>query len=218
MEKFLYRYRYLSIHIILLFIVHSFYVYVYTQSPALRNNYSAQIALRLITWTVPVLIYLSALKINLLDYLKLRKNVFRGIICGLIIGSFILILHGTGYYFKNNAIKINFQFGMGIWFKSIILVGFSEEILFRGFILKKLQENTNFSKANIIQSILFVLIHCVGWIQLGQFVFPSIVQNCGFIFIVAIIMGYIYKKTDSLWSCILVHSFLNFASLSMVLR
>ncbi|MFI3173182.1 MAG: CPBP family intramembrane glutamic endopeptidase, partial [Eubacteriales bacterium] len=39
--------------------------------------------------------------------------------------------------------------------------GLSEEIVFRGFILKRLSNKMNFTLANIIQSILFGLLHGV---------------------------------------------------------
>jgi membrane protease YdiL (CAAX protease family) len=60
------------------------------------------------------------------------------------------------------------------------------------------------------------LIHFPGWILLNQFVYPDIIGNIGFVFIVGIMMGYVLRKTGSLWACILIHSFINFASLSIV--
>ncbi|MFI3168595.1 MAG: CPBP family intramembrane glutamic endopeptidase [Faecalibacterium sp.] len=44
---------------------------------------------------------------------------------------------------------------------SFIKTGLSEEIVFRGFILKRLSNKMNFTLANIIQSILFGLLHGV---------------------------------------------------------
>jgi len=207
---------YLSIHLVLLFIIHSVYVYVYTVSSSLRIDYALQIFLRITIWTVPVLIYLMVLKINILDFLKLRQNLIKGIIWGIVIGLLVILLQGIGIYFQNNNITIKLNIGIGLWLKSIILVGFSEEVLFRGFILKKLRENISFGKSNIAQALLFLLIHFPGWILLNQFVYPNIIGNIAFIFIIGILMGYILKKTDSLWSCIIAHSFINFATICII--
>lgn len=204
---------YIYIHIVILFLVHSCYVYFYFISEELRNNNTMQIVLRLTTWTMPVVIYLMASKINILDYLKLKQNVIKGVIWGISIGLVIVILQVTSSYFQNNSVNIKYNIGLGIWLKSIILVGFSEEVLFRGFILEKLREKTNFVKANIIQSVLFTLIHFPGWILLNAFINPGIIGNIVFIFAIGAILGYVFVKTDSLWSVIIIHSFTNFASI-----
>ena len=59
-----------------------------------------------------------------------------------------------------------------------ILVGFFEEIPFRGFILQKLQERFDFWTAVVISSLLFVGAHIPGWIMLGSLT----AYNAGYIF------------------------------------
>jgi membrane protease YdiL (CAAX protease family) len=110
-----------------------------------------------------------------------------------------------GYHFHFNK-------NIGDWINTFLIVGFTEEILFRGFILNKLKQHTSFGKANLIQAVLFILIHVPVWISLNKqyFVIGSIWEYLwavGFVFLFCIAMGYIVKKTNSLWPAILIHSF-----------
>jgi len=97
------------------------------------------------------------------------------------------------------------------------LVGFTEEILFRGFFLQRIASYTKFEFANIITAILFLLIHFPGWIALNALptgVFLKIALF-SFILIFSIVQGYVFKKTESLWVCIVIHSINNFVSYSL---
>ena len=49
---------------------------------------------------------------------------------------------------------------------SFVQTSFTEEIFFRGFILKRLKNKFGFAIANIIQSILFALLHCAMFFTL----------------------------------------------------
>ncbi|WP_079506945.1 CPBP family glutamic-type intramembrane protease [Mesobacillus jeotgali] len=64
--------------------------------------------------------------------------------------------------------------------------------------------------ANTITSLLFVAIHFPIWFYKGLFEFPSIFSSIITIFVLSIIFGVVYKKSNSLWSVIMIHSFYNF--------
>ncbi|MEI4802291.1 CPBP family intramembrane glutamic endopeptidase [Bacillus sp. FJAT-51639] len=88
----------------------------------------------------------------------------------------------------------------------ILLVGITEEIVFRGFILQELNKILSFWKANIITSFLFLIIHYAIWIYDG--VFFDLWSHI-YVFLIGIFFGLIFKKTRSLWSVIILHSFHN---------
>ena len=204
--------RHLLIYIVLFFAMQTSYAYIYTISPYLQSDVVLQIAIRLATWTVPVIIYLIVTKKNPFDYLKLRKNILKGLIWGLGYSLILGVLNVAGNYILKGKAGFNFNIGSDFLWKAIILVGFSEEVLFRGFFLQKMEGVSRFWAANIIGAILFVLVHFPGWIFLNQFVLPNILGSIAYILVFGLIQGIILKKADSLWACMLIHSFSNLYS------
>jgi uncharacterized protein len=70
-----------------------------------------------------------------------------------------------------------------------VLVGVFEEIPFRGFVLRKLQERFDFWTATAISSLLFVGAHVPGWILLGTLT----ARNAVYIFIFGGVMAIILR-------------------------
>lgn len=160
-------------------------------------------ALKILIWIVPVFLYLRFVdNVNPFDYLKLRQKWKTGLLVALIVSVL------------NFAIFV-MQFGLPqldkahvTWssiLSSSIAVGFIEEILFRGFILQKLALTTNFWIANVLTSILFLLVHIIGWILLGSVASLNLYSYLT-IFIFSFVMGIIFHYSDSLWGCIIPHS------------
>lgn len=199
------------IFIVLFYVVHAAYSYVYANSSYLQGNLVLQIVLRLGLWTVPVLIYLIISGANPFDYLKLRKNILKGVLWGIVIGCGILVINILRVYLSWGVVTMNLDISRDFWWKGIILVGLSEEVFFRGFVLQKINERTGFWVANCIAAVLFVLVHVVGWILLNQMLEPK-VQDMIVLFIFSLLQGFVLKKTKSLWACMIIHSFNNFTS------
>ena len=167
----------------------------------------ANIALRLIIWVVPVFLYLKYIDhVNPISYLRLRHNLNLGIVVGL---TFILLdfLLSAG---ANGGIPM-FNWDVVTW-NSVIgtsfLVGFVEEVPFRGFILQKLQERMSFWPANILSSLLFLLIHFPGWIFLHLLNARTVIS----VFVLGLLMAVLFRHTRSLWSSIIAHSGNDFIS------
>lgn len=79
-----------------------------------------------------------------------------------------------------------------IFIYAVFNTSFPEEVLFRGFILKRLASKLEFTKANFIQGILFGLLHGVMFFPLvGNLKSILIILMTGFI---ALAMGYINEK------------------------
>lgn len=79
-----------------------------------------------------------------------------------------------------------------IFIYAVFNTSFPEEVLFRGFILKRLAKKLGFTKANFIQSLLFGLLHGVMFFPLvGNLKSILIILMTGFI---ALAMGYINEK------------------------
>lgn len=94
---------------------------------------------------------------------------------------------------------------------SMLLVGFLEEIIFRGFLFVEMAKD-NIKTAIIVSSVTFGIGHIVNLFNgSGADLFSNILQviyaiAAGFLFTI------IFYKTKSLWPCIITHSVLNASS------
>ena len=207
--------RHLLVFVVLFFLLHVVFVLISFGNTFVRESDIIQLLVRLCTWTLPPVVYLWIKKEKALKYLCFTENIKKGLLWGTLIGSVIFVINAIGYYQLNHNLSMNLNLGWGLWLRGIILVGFSEELLFRGFFFNKLNEVTTFQKANLIQATLFLLVHIPGWIMMGMFESIIIIRLTGFIFFIGLLNGYLLKKTGSIWSCIMVHSLSNLASLTM---
>ncbi len=166
---------------------------------------------KLLFWIVPTLLYIQFVEHqNPITYLKLSRNIGKGLLWGLA-GMLFLVVVLAGTFIRAH---LHFPQSADTWVNVILLVGIMEEIPFRGFLFQKLQSLfgpswAGIAGAMIISSLLFTLIHTPLWISTGQSVnLISMVQ----IFIVALVYCTALKLSDSLWSSILIHMFYNFLS------
>lgn len=143
-----------------------------------------------------------------LSYLKLRS--FKegvGWTVGVSIFFIVVIVFLNGILLNR---EVSFQMGFHTLLNTVLLVGLIEEIVFRGFILRKLMDVYQFWKANIITAALFTVIHFPIWFYKGLFASPGIAGTILTIFVLGWMFGAVYKKSNSLWSVIIIHSLYNF--------
>jgi membrane protease YdiL (CAAX protease family) len=163
------------------------------------------IGIRLAIWVAPVWLYLRFVdRVDPLDYLKLRR-ARRGVIIAIALTA--LNLAGLLLRFglpQPSMQRVTWNSVMG----TSVLVGFIEEIPYRGFILQKLNEHAGFWAANLITSMLFVAIHIPGWLALHLLEGDT----AAFIFVFSVVMGIALRYADSLWAPIIVHSANDFLS------
>jgi len=166
----------------------------------------ANLSTRLLIWVVPVFLYIRHVDgRDPVAYLKLRDRWQRGIGIGLLVG--ILNLVGTIARFglphpTLQSLSWNSVIGTSL------LVGFIEEVPFRGLIFQKLGEQMKPAAANALSSLLFVAIHLPGWISLGTLRAANVVT----IFVIGVVLAAIFRWSGSLWSAIVAHSSNDFVS------
>lgn len=169
----------------------------------MQNNISLFLGtglIYLVIFILPIFIYLRVkLKVKPLTYLRLKGNVRKGILSGVLVSILFIIL-----LIVKNAIvgwkSINFNIGL-LWI-SVIFVGIFEEIPFRGFLLQQLRKYMSFWSANIITSIVFVIFHFPTWIISHV----NIVSASIPILMGSLAFGYLFEEYKSLWSPIICHS------------
>ena len=162
-------------------------------------------SIKVLVWIFPVWLYIKYyLHANPIKYLKI-KNVNKGMFWGISLSLLLGLCFAFEVYILNDQ-SFNFKLSLNNYMNGILLVGITEEIVFRGFILQELNKILSFWKANIITSFLFLIIHYAIWIYDG--VFFDLWSHI-YVFLIGIFFGLIFKKTRSLWSVIILHSFHN---------
>ena len=208
-------------YLILFFLIWSIYeIFIasyiierFTESYFTITNFSV----KFVVWIIPVVLYLKFIdKVNYFSYLKLNKNIKKGIIGALIVSSLFLVYNLLEVILMGD-IKIDLNLSLSDWLNTVIMAGLAEEIVFRGFLLKKFWVIMTSKAAMLFSALLFLFIHYPIWFVRGNLVFPGIILSSLYVFIIGVIMAYLYKKTDSLWSCIISHSLHNFIVTIIVL-
>jgi uncharacterized protein len=164
------------------------------------------ITFRLLVWVLPVFLYLRHIDhVNPVEYLKLKQNWKQGIIIGIVLSILIflgsMVRHGLPHPTLQSLTWNNVL-------STSLLIGFIEEIPFRGFILQKFEERYGFWMANLISSLLFLGIHLPGWISLHLLRADSVIS----VFIFGVVMAIVFKYGKSLWGPIIAHSLNDFLS------
>jgi membrane protease YdiL (CAAX protease family) len=158
------------------------------------------LTIRLAVWVAPVFLYLRRIDhVDPLDYLMLRPKIARGIAIGLALTA--LNLAGMCLRFgvpELSLARVSWNSVLGTSF----LIGFIEEIPYRGFMLRKFSERYGFWPASAITSLLFMAIHLPGWISLGTFRWDTAAT----ILIFGAVMAIVARYSKSLWAPIVAHS------------
>jgi len=162
------------------------------------------ISLRLLVWVLPVFSYLRYIdRLDPIEYLKLKENWTRGLIIG-------VVLSLINFFGSMIRFGIPHPITQSLTWNSVIgtsfLIGFIEEIPYRGFILQRLNERYGFWIATLLSSLLFLSIHLPGWISLHLLKAESVIS----VFLFGVVMAIIFRYGKSLWGPIIAHSLNDF--------
>jgi membrane protease YdiL (CAAX protease family) len=177
-------------------------------SEVLSSIYSN--AVKFLIWVVPAVVYLrKSGRQPALGYLKLTTPINKkGLVYTLIISALYFaatIVFETRVGGKN--LNELYAASPVEWLKALAFIfcsPISEEILFRGFVLNGFAERLKFWTANLITAVLFTLIHWPFWLWRNGFQ-GRIIQTSAGIFLLAFLLGYVVKLTNSLWPAVAVH-------------
>jgi len=166
----------------------------------------ANISLRLLVWVAPVVLYLRHVDhADPIRYLRLSSHAGRGVLVAMVVTA----LNIVGSVLRFGVPHPNLQ---SLTWNSVLgtsfMVGFIEEIPYRGFMLRKFTERIGAWWATLVTSLLFVAIHVPGWIALHQLRVDRAVT----IFIFGVVMSAIVIYSRSLWASIIAHSANDFLS------
>lgn len=146
-----------------------------------------------------------------------KKNFARNIIIGLLAGLFIAAESILTKRFKYDSLVFNpdnlsFYLIFGNYLISLA-TGFTEEVVFRGYIQTRLNIALKSAFFSILlSSILFVIVHLPLIIFLLKYSLFDTFMYCFLIFILGIINGILFNQTKSLTAPTITHSIWNFSS------
>jgi len=92
----------------------------------------------------------------------------------------------------------------------VLLVGITEEVLFRGFFLNALLRKTSTIYAHVVSSLMFVVVHLPWWIYSGSASdLLSALVACVSIFALGFIFGWAFMKSRNIFIPIFLHMLWN---------
>lgn len=194
----------LSFILILIIYVSIIYVLTYRVSSSMSFLITTVIQGFLVCCTL--IMYLFHLKFGNFKWSITVKEFFIIIFAFLCILSPRLIIQGKSalrYYSGFNEKNLAYLYYS---LRVFVYPAFSEEVIFRGLLITGLKGyGMQYWKINIIQSIIFGLVHFSGYKGLG---FIAVIFMSSQI-ILGYIIGIIYYKTKSLTPCILFHALID---------
>ncbi len=171
--------------------------------------------IKFLLWVIPVGLYVFYReRKNPLIHLKVASPInWRGLGIGFAASVlYFVVVFTVEKIYSGRTLMPLLHASASAWlvtFAQVLFSPISEEILFRGFVLPQLMDRMPFWKANIIQAILFTAMHWPNWIWVNGFQAWSIVTSVS-IFILALFLGWLMRRTNSIWPPIVVHIINNF--------
>ena len=176
------------------------------------------IAMKIALWVVPVIAILRLERIAVLGFLEL-VNPLRGVGIGFAAGLGLL-----AFSFAMDAVLGGASFNIPVLdvalLNGVLIAPLVEEFAVRGFYLGLLQrpvpQSANqslhhsltmpFGTANMRAGIVFVALHIPGWYFQGRLRSPlSLIQPAIFLWLLALLLGWLKKTSGSLYAPIVVH-------------
>jgi membrane protease YdiL (CAAX protease family) len=167
------------------------------------------IAMKAILWVLPVLIAIRLFEhADILDFLELSASRLRpGLTWGGGVAVALLAITYLGRTLPSGARPREVAFSL-VFVNAVIVAPLVEEIALRGFFLKALERSGwLFWPANLLATLVFVVMHVPGWMFGGRF--PSmlpLVQAMIPIAGLGLLFGWTKHRAGSLYAAILVHA------------
>lgn len=202
-----------SVNQLILYIIIFFFVwnlYEFVLKPQILLNLPqmlgtlTQTVIKLSIWTVPSFLLIKkneGIAIKYPDLFSHRVKWKTWVLVTLVIMIYLLMISYIQY--GNIAIRESFQPISLI--NTVLFVGVTEEMVFRGWLLNSLLTKVSKWNAIILSSILFVFIHFPTWIYTNTF--NGIISSGGFIqaFLLGVLFSWSFMKSKNIFVPMLLH-------------
>lgn len=182
---------------------------IYTPARIFLNEF-----VRALIFVAPVFLFLKfVIGVKPIYFLKLDANVKSGILWGVAAGTGFAALVIGRISLTSGTINPK-PVPLESWFTAISAATVIEEIAFRGFLLAAFERAMKFWAANILTALLFVAVHFPGWIILTNApLLPDKLMAMAEILFLGLLLGFLFKRSQSLWACIILHATNNLLSI-----
>ena len=110
------------------------------------------------------------------------------------------------FYLAHHGLRIAHGFIPEYFGRYFLVVGVTEEFVFRGYFLNALLKHVSFVQANTLQAIAFASLHIPRYLTTIPAMSPMTwISNLVSVAILGAIFGWLYVKSRSLWPGIVVH-------------
>jgi len=168
----------------------------------------AESSMKLVAWTLPAVLLIRYFQddmwISLRDMFTTNPKWFKSapiLLLGVVVPLInALVLHGE--------IRIRPDFVPMTLIEGVMMVGITEEIVFRGFLLNAFLKKMKPWKAVLLDAILFALIHYPIWIYFGHN-FTTILSSSISVIVISAFFAYSFIKTRNIFVPIVLHMLWN---------
>lgn len=123
----------------------------------------------------------------------------------LVWGLVIIYLIGQ-FWLAHHGLQISPKFIPEYWGRYFLVVGITEEFLFRGYFLNALRKRFSFGPANVIQALAFASMHIPRYLTIVPTMSPvAWVTNLVTVAVLGLLFGWLYERSHSLWPGIIIH-------------
>lgn len=172
------------------------------------------IAAKVLIWVLPAIILLRKKSIPVAEYVGLRTPG-RGLAIGAVAGLGLL-----AFSYAMDAVLGSASFNIPVLdlalFNGVFVAPIVEEFTMRGFYMESLERSAfiqartragkKFADANVLQGIVFVAMHLPGWFFQARLREPlGMIQIAVFLWLLALLLGWIKKTSGSLYAAIAMH-------------
>jgi CAAX protease family protein len=157
---------------------------------------------KLLIWILPVLLIIRySYRRSVIEYLSLRA-FSKGVRLGLGFGLLLALLSLAADVFTKH---FSWPAAGPPLLNVLIVAPLLEETVFRGFVLRRLQESgVAFWPSNVAAGVMFLGLHLPGWYFVGLLK-PSHALVASGILLTGVVAGYAKHKSGSLWASVCVH-------------
>ena len=162
--------------------------------------------IKLIVWALPAALLISYYKNDMYITLREMFTTKVGILPFLLIFLGFLTTNLVGSLINKGSIIISRPDPLSSVVGTVVFVGITEEMVFRGFFQNALMKKVKYTYALAASSLMFVVIHFPIWIQKGMFsgLFP-VLGNCVSIFCLSLVFGWTFMKSRNIIVPICLH-------------
>lgn len=101
-----------------------------------------------------------------------------------------------------------------------LVVGFAEEIVYRGWGMNAFMAFVSARKANILSSVYFVVLHFpsyfIKWYLNGSLAISAMLTQAVYVFVLGLLFGYIFRKNRSIIPSMVIHFWADFSSVLFI--